>query len=586
MLHRALRKMSIAEVDDLVPAFNEIAEAGLLLGTCFYAAMALLHLAVQPAGTGLPLFGIATASALFLSAYHIAIQVPSLVRFGLRWAMLVITLVVWFNSAVHLWLSGAAEQTTNLSMGVIIAGIILLRRQEFLAIVVLSVAAFALTAYAAPAQNWLHYGFNLFEAVVIAGATFIWKRVAILRGYDLRQQEIQARHDADQSLRRAQEADATLRESEERFRMLFALAPVGIALNRMSDGRFLIGSKALFEMAGYTEAEFASLTYWDITPRDYDEDEARQLESLRTLGRYGPYEKEYIRKGGERFPVLLQGRKLTDHTGQELILSVIQDISAHKSTEATLAAARDAAQAANVAKSRFLATMSHELRTPLNAILGFSELIEKETFGPAGSPQYLEYARIIHESGSHLLSLIGDVLDLSKIEAGKMELKRETSNVAELLEESVRLAGAIRDGHPRGPKPQIKIAADLPVLVADRRATIQMIVNLLSNALKFTPAEGYVTLEAGRSGDGGLFVAVTDSGIGIAAADIPKALAPFSQVDDGRTRSQGGTGLGLPIVKSLIELHGGRFVLESEPGRGTRATLHFPPAAVRTAVAA
>src|SRR4029079_7744135 len=131
-------------------------------------------------------------------------------------------------------------------------------------------------------------------------------------------------------------------------------------------------------------------------------------------------EKEYIRKGGERFPVLLQGRRLTDHTGQELILSVIQDISAQKTVQATLATARDAAETANVAKSRFLATMSHELRTPLNAILGFSEMIANETFGPTAAPQYTEYAHIIHESGTHLLSLSGDVLDLSKIEAGKL----------------------------------------------------------------------------------------------------------------------------------------------------------------------
>ena len=587
MLQRALRKMSMAEVDDLVPAFNEIARAGLLLGTCFYAGMALLHLAVQTPELAPPLFAIAVTSALFFSAYHIAMQVPRLSHFGVRWVMLAVTIVVWLNSALHLWLTGDAVQTTNLSMGVIIAGIILIRRMEFLTVMALSVAAFALTAAVSePGQNWMHYGINLSEAIVIACTTFVWKRLAMLRGYDLRRQELEARHEAEQNQRRARDADVTLRENEERFRTLFALAPVGIALNRMSDGRFLIGSKALFEMVGYTEAEFAELTYWDITPRDYDAEEAKQLESLRTLGRYGPYEKEYIRKGGERFPVLLQGRRLADHTGQELILSVIQDISMQKSAQDALALARDAAEAANVAKSRFLATMSHELRTPLNAILGFSELIANESFGPAGSPQYVEYARIIQESGSHLLSLIGDVLDLSKIEAGKMELKRETNDVEELLRESVRLAGATRGGSAQGPRPEIKIASDVPALVADRRATIQMIVNLVSNAVKFTPAEGSVTVEAGRDADGSLYISVMDTGIGIAQADIPKALAPFSQIDDGRARQQGGTGLGLPIVKSLIELHGGTFVLEGEPGKGTRATLRFPPTAVRPAAAA
>jgi PAS domain S-box-containing protein len=585
MLKRALRRMSVAEVEALVPSFNEIAKGGLLLAACFYCAIAAMHLAVQPSGLRGPLFATAIGTALFCSVYSALL--PSLGRLGLRWAMLAITLVVWLNSAAHLWLSHEAMQTTNLAIGVIIAGIVLLRRMEFLLIASLTVAAFAITALTSdPGQNWLHYGMHLFEALLVAGTTFVWKRIAMLRGHELHTQELQAKNEAEQNMRRALEADATLRESERRAQMLFALAPVGIALNRISDGRFIVGSKALFEMVNYTETEFANLTYWDITPRDYDRQEAEQLELLRTQGRYGPYEKEYIRKGGQRFPVLLQGRRLTDASGQDLILSVIQDISAQKETEAALAAARDAAQAANVAKSRFLATMSHELRTPLNAILGFSELIAKEAFGPAGCPQYVEYAGIIQESGAHLLSLIGDVLDLSKIEAGKMELKPEPCDLNELLTETVRLAGAVRHASVTGPTPQIKIAPGLPKLLADRRASVQMIVNLISNALKFTPDDGTITVEAGRTDEGGIFIAVTDTGIGMSKSDIPKALAPFSQIDDARTRSQGGTGLGLPIVKSLIELHGGSLVLDSQPGKGTRAMLKFPPAQPHAVTAA
>jgi PAS domain S-box-containing protein len=583
----ALRRMTDAQLDDLVPGFNEISKGGLLVGACVYAALALLHLAVQPPGMREILFTVAAATALFLSAYHGALGSQILPRTAVRWAMLSITLAVWLNSALRLWLTGEAIETTNLAIVVVIAGIVLIRRKEFVAVLALTVAAFAIASVnSGPGQNWFHYGVHLGEAIVVAATTFVWKRMALLRSHELRTQEMRVRQEGEQNLRRAQEADATLRENEERFRMLFALAPVGIALNRMSDGRFLIGSKALFEMVGYSETEFANLTYWDITPRDYDEDEARQLESLRTQGRYGPYEKEYIRKGGERFPVLLQGRRLTDNTGQELILSVIQDISMQKASQAALAAARDAAETANIAKSRFLATMSHELRTPLNAILGFSEIIAKETFGPAGCPQYIEYASIIHESGAYLLSLIGDVLDLSKIEAGKMELRPEANDLSELLTESVRLVGAMKHTSNAGPTPQIKVARGLPLLMADRRAAIQMIVNLVSNAVKFTPAGGQITIEAGRCDDGGIFVRVADTGIGIAKADIPKALAPFSQIDDGRSRHRGGTGLGLPIVKSLIELHGGAFTLDSELGKGTCATLTFPAIAARAVNAA
>lgn len=586
-LMRALRRMSAAELDDVVPGLNDISKNGLLVGAYFYAIMAVLHLTTMAHAGREIMFAIAAASAVLLAAYHSVLNIRLSARTGFRWAMLTIALVIWFNSAAHLLVTGDAIQSTNLPIAVMIGGIILMRRIEFLAIVVLSALALGIAVWISnPEQAWIHYGLNLFEAILVAGLTFAWKRVALLRGHDLRAQELNARREAEHNLRRALDADATLRENEERARMLFALAPVGIALNRMSDGRFIVGSKALFEMVGYSESEFANLSYWDITPREYDHQEAVQLQLLRSQGRYGPYEKEYIRKGGQRFPVLLQGRRLKDSSGQELILSVIQDISAQKATEDALAAARDAAQAANIAKSRFLATMSHELRTPLNAILGFSELIATEAFGPAGCPQYVEYAGIIQQSGAHLLSLIGDVLDLSKIEAGKMELKLELIDAGELLTESVRLAGAVRHASVTGPTPHVKIAPGLPTLLADRRAAIQMIVNLISNALKFTPDDGSVTVEAGRSADGGIFVAVTDTGIGMSKSDIPKALAPFSQIDDERTRSQGGTGLGLPIVKSLIELHGGQFELESQTGKGTRAMLRFPPVAARAANAA
>ncbi len=579
-LSLALRRMTAAQMADLVPGFHEIAKSALLIGACVYAFLAVLHLAVQPAGLREPLFAVATVTTLLFSGFHAGLQRRLLPRAALRWAMFIVVFCAWFNSALHLWLSGDAMQTTNLAIVVIVAGIALIGYAEFFAVIAMTFFAIAcaFAVHDGAADLWIHYAVHLFEATAVAVATFVWKRMALLRNQELRGNELRAREEAEHNLHRAQEADAILRENEERFRTLFALAPVGIAVNRMADGRFLIGSKALFEMIGYTEAEFANLTYWDITPREYDADEARQLESLRTHGRYGPYEKEYIRKGGVRFPVLLQGRRLTDSSGQDLILSVIQDISAQKSTEAALAAARDAAETANVAKSRFLATMSHELRTPLNAILGFSEIISRETFGPAGCPQYIEYARIIQESGAHLLSLIGDVLDLSKIEAGKLDLRLEANDAGDLIAEAVRLAGTTKQADRVGPTPSIKVAPSLPKLVADRRAAIQMIVNLVSNAVKFTPADGVVTVEAGWADDGGIFISVVDTGIGIAAADIPKALAPFSQIDDGRARHQGGTGLGLPIVKSLIELHGGAFILDSELGKGTRATLKFPPA--------
>jgi len=218
--------------------------------------------------------------------------------------------------------------------------------------------------------------------------------------------------------------------------------------------------------------------------------------------------------------------------------------------------------------------MSHELRTPLNAILGFSELIEGEIYGAVGDSRYTEYARLIHVSGKHLLSLIRDVLDLSKIEAGKMELHPEPLDVAAVVEEAQDLVG-MRSSLPDG-RLSVLIAPDLPLLLADRRAVVQMTVNLLSNAVKFTPEPGAIALGVTVRDDGGISIAVRDTGVGIAKSDIPKALSAFGQIDNRLARKQDGTGLGLAIVTSLMELHDGRFELDSELGKGTIATLIFP----------
>ena len=235
--------------------------------------------------------------------------------------------------------------------------------------------------------------------------------------------------------------------------------------------------------------------------------------------------------------------------------------------------ARADAVEANAAKSRFLATMSHELRTPLNAIIGFSEMIQREMFGPTGDKRYVEYAGHVHQSGAHLLSLIGDILDLSKIEAGKMELHCEQLSVAEMIEQARRLSRA--DGSHQV---TVLVEDHLAPLEADRRATLQMLVNLLSNAVKFTPKGGAIAATAVARADGGLTLCVRDSGIGIAKADIPKALAVYSQVANPETREHKGTGLGLPIVAALMRLHGGELALESEVGVGTSVSLHFPAA--------
>ena len=239
-----------------------------------------------------------------------------------------------------------------------------------------------------------------------------------------------------------------------------------------------------------------------------------------------------------------------------------------------LLVARDAARAADRTKSEFLAAMSHELRTPLNAIIGFSEMIKSETFGPVGSVQYRSYAEDINESGQHLLALINDILDLSKVESGVDELHEENIEVPEILESVLRLVKQRAENSRL--ELELDLSQDLPSLCADERKLKQILVNLLTNAIKFTDAGGKVTLRAWCRRDSGFVFQIIDTGIGIAAEDIPKALSQFGQVDSDLDRQYEGTGLGLPLTKALVELHGGCLDLQSQAGVGTTATVRFP----------
>ncbi|HEY1386689.1 MAG TPA: ATP-binding protein [Dongiaceae bacterium] len=268
---------------------------------------------------------------------------------------------------------------------------------------------------------------------------------------------------------------------------------------------------------------------------------------------------------------LLSVRRLP--IGDEGYMAICSDLTAQKQHEDELVKAWEQAVIANRSKSEFLANVSHELRTPLNAIIGFSEVVERELFGPLGNERYVSYVRDIRNSGEHLLSLINDILDLSKIEAGRFQLRMEEVDCNEIAHSVARLI------RPRTVEHGLTMKIDLPdrpvVLNADKRAVKQVLINLLSNAVKFTPENGTVTL-ASRPWQDGVEFAVSDTGIGIDQKDMDVALAPFGQIDSQFTRKYEGTGLGLPIVKGIVELHGGTLDIKSEPNQGTSVIVRFP----------
>jgi two-component system cell cycle sensor histidine kinase PleC len=265
----------------------------------------------------------------------------------------------------------------------------------------------------------------------------------------------------------------------------------------------------------------------------------------------------------ERLAELQDAKQRSDAQGKELA-ALADDLSI----------ARDEAETANRAKSDFLALMSHELRTPLNAIIGFSEIIESEMFGPVGTARYREYAKDVRDSGQHLLELINDILDLSKIEAGKMEFDEADIDVADAIGACLRLVR--EQARENGVELVTEIPEELPALRFDERKLKQILINLLSNAVKFTPAGGEVTIKAWSRSDSGYVLQIIDTGIGIALEDIPKALSPFGQASAKLARECEGTGLGLPLTKSLVEMSAGSIDLQSEVGVGTTVTVRFP----------
>jgi two-component system cell cycle sensor histidine kinase PleC len=260
-----------------------------------------------------------------------------------------------------------------------------------------------------------------------------------------------------------------------------------------------------------------------------------------------------------------------------MVQAVSQREAALTAAVADREAARDAALRANEAKSQFLANMSHELRTPLNAVIGFAEMMRAQILGPLGAPRYCEYAEHVVVSGRHLLALVEDMLDLSKVEAGKLSIRRETLALAPLLEASLTMLRPLAEGE----QVQLEVAGDFrrwPPIEGDPVKIKQVLVNIIGNAIKFTQAGGRVTI-TGELRQDALCVRITDTGIGMRAEDIPLVFKPFHRLQEAFDARHQGAGLGLPLAKAVVELHGGSLAIESALGKGTRVTITLPRSA-------
>ncbi len=390
-----------------------------------------------------------------------------------------------------------------------------------------------------------------------------------------------------QSLRRANEElkrkmaeeekmARALRESEKKYRAIFENAGIGIC-QIAPTGEWINANRTMAQIMGYQNPEELLLAQPDLHGRLFVDPHVRRdwfarLEESKQQG----LEAELRTADGHRVWVNMTGHAVRDMIGDVIHFEcTMYDITERREAEIALMRAKEQADFANRSKSEFLANMSHELRTPLNAIIGFSEILRDQLFGPLGQPQYVEYAGDIHDSGQLLLSLINDILDMSKIEAGKRELAESIMDVEQIVRSVSRLVAARAKAGKI--KMSLSVAPNIPSLRAEERAIKQILTNLLTNAIKFTPEGGKVSLDASLSPKGGLVFKIQDSGIGMAPNEIPVALAPFGQIESALSRKNQGTGLGLPLTKALVELHGGTLDLESKVGAGTTVTVTFPP---------
>jgi two-component system cell cycle sensor histidine kinase PleC len=364
------------------------------------------------------------------------------------------------------------------------------------------------------------------------------------------------------------------RRSEKLLATVFQASPDPISLTTMADGRYIDVNDSFLKALGWRRSEVIGRTATEIGFWKDPDFRQRMIDALKRDGFVRGLPSQVRQTNGE-VRDYIYSIDVIQFQDENLLLGVGRDVTELRRSADRLQLSMESAEIANRAKTEFLANMSHELRTPLNAILGFSEIIGAEMFGPNGHPRYVDYAKDIYTSGRMLLQIIDDLLDLSRVEHGKLEIHAEALSARDIIDACLRLV----DARAREARLRTKVEVpEAPILFrADPLRLKQVLINLLTNAIKFTPAGGSITIgarPADRRGEIAFFVA--DTGIGMSESEIALASQPFGQVANAMTRDHAGAGLGLPLAKGLVELHGGRLLIESRPSRGTRVTATIP----------
>lgn len=359
--------------------------------------------------------------------------------------------------------------------------------------------------------------------------------------------------------------------AQNRFRMLFEQSPIGIALVLHETGEFLEVNNSILESTGYSKEEFLQLSYWNLTPREYEQQELQQLETLNKTGRFGPNFKEYIRKDGTRYPISISGALFVDVDGRNVVWGIIEDLTDRKEQELIIKSQNEELIKLNAAKDKFFSIIAHDLKSPFSAIIGLSDLLLDRIH--ANDTEGIEnYAQLIHQSSKKALDLLLNLMEWSQIQTGRMRFHPEKFNIQELTEESLELLGC--NAEQKSIFIQNKIPSDTMVF-ADKEMISTVLRNLISNAIKYTRPKGTISIFA-QEEDSVMILSIQDNGIGIS----PKESAELFIIDGVHSRpgtaKEKGTGLGLILCKEFLEKNNGEIWVKSKENDGTTFFFSLP----------